>query len=198
MDVLAVVVAYLIGSISTSTIVTRIIAKTDIRNHGSGNAGATNTLRVLGAKWAILVLIVDALKGVLASLLAMHLAPGHTVTVYVAALAVIAGHNWPIFFRFRGGKGAATTIGVFLTVHLLVVPALVAGGIGIALLVLTRYVSLAALCFVVLMPVLCTIFGRPLLSILFVFVVAAFSVYRHRSNIVRLVQGKEHRLFSKS
>lgn len=194
---LLVIIAYLIGSISTSTILTRWIAKTDIRRHGSGNAGATNTMRVLGTKWGVLVLVIDALKGVVAIALASGLSHYDAWLPYLCGLAVISGHNWPVFFGFRGGKGIATTIGVFLSVHTVLMPAVVAGIIALVILALTRYVSLASLCFTVLTPVFVGIFGRPILAIVFASLVALFSLYRHQQNIGRLLRGTEHRIFSK-
>lgn len=195
---IAVVIAYLIGSISTSTILSKIVAGVDVRNQGSGNAGATNTVRLLGIKWGIVVLLIDALKGVAAVLIAIALCHGHIMSTYLSALGVIAGHNWPVFFGFRGGKGIATTIGVCLSLHLVVLPALLSGLVAIVLLVLTRYVSLASLCFTVLIPIFAGFLGRTTLTIVFTAIVALFSLYRHRQNITRLVRGQEHRLFSRS
>ncbi|WDL97131.1 glycerol-3-phosphate 1-O-acyltransferase PlsY [Alicyclobacillus sp. ALC3] len=192
---LSILLAYLLGSISTSTLITRWRAKIDIRDVGSGNAGATNTLRVLGVRWGLVVLALDACKGVLATLLAMAMVHHQPLVWFVAGLAVVVGHNWPVFFGFRGGKGIATTIGVYLV--LLPIPALVAGVIAILLIAVTRYVSLGALSFVILTPVFCIAFGRPVTLILFAVLIAALSVYRHRQNIVRLVRGQEHRVFSR-
>ncbi len=198
LTLIAVVIAYLIGSISTSTILSRVIAGTDVRKHGSGNAGATNMVRLLGIKWGIVVLVVDALKGVAAVIIAVLLCHGQIVGTYLSALAVIAGHNWPLFFGFRGGKGIATTIGVCLSVHQVVGPALLSGLVAIVLLLLTRYVSLASLCFTVLTPIFVGILGRGITTIVFTGIIALFSLYRHRQNITRLVRGQEHRLFSRS
>jgi len=196
MVAISVVVAYLLGSISSSTIISKQFAKIDIRNYGSGNAGATNTLRVLGAKWGLLVLVIDVLKGVIAVLIARMLTPdSDKFFVCLAGLAVIIGHNWPIFFRFKGGKGIATTIGVLLTV--LTGPALTAGGVAIIFLILTRYVSLAALTFTILTPLAAIIFHDSLVSIIFSAIIAVLAVYRHRANISRLIQGSESQLFSR-
>lgn len=193
--ILSLLLAYLLGSISTSTLITRWRARIDIRDVGSGNAGATNTLRVLGVRWGLVVLALDALKGVIATIIAIALVHHEPLAWFAAGLAVVAGHNWPVFFGFRGGKGIATTIGVYLV--LLPVPALLAGAIAILLIIVTRYVSLGALSLVVLTPVFCGLLGRPVAVILFTALIAALSVYRHRQNIVRLVRGQEHRVFSR-
>lgn len=199
MFLICVVVAYLLGSVSSSTLVARWVGRIDIRQHGSGNAGATNTLRVLGVKWAIVVLLFDIIKGILSVLIAQWLMPGNHVAAFLAGLAAVIGHNWPIFFGFRGGKGIATTIGVLFL--LMFTPAILAGLIAIALLVTTRYVSLAALTFTILTPV----FAIALpphphtphwMSVGFGVLIAILSIYRHRSNLGRLVKGREHRIFS--
>ncbi|MCF8563728.1 glycerol-3-phosphate 1-O-acyltransferase PlsY [Alicyclobacillus tolerans] len=195
LTIVSVVLAYLIGSISSSTIVGKWFKKMDIRDHGSGNAGATNTLRVLGWKWAVVVLAADILKGIVAILLAWHFGHGSVWTTYLSGLAVIAGHNWPLYFGFRGGKGIATTIGVLVLV--MFVPALLAGIIAIALVVVTRYVSLGALTFTILTPVFVILLQHHVGAAVFAAIVALFSIYRHRANIGRLIRGEEHRVFSK-
>jgi glycerol-3-phosphate acyltransferase PlsY len=193
--VLCILLAYLIGSISTSTLLTRWLARIDIRDHGSGNAGATNTLRVLGVKWGLFVLVVDALKGVVAVEIARIATGGHLWPMYLAGLAAIVGHNWPVFFGFRGGKGIATTIGVYLM--LVPIPVVLAGIVALILILVTRFVSLGALILVILTPILCGLLGHHWGAVVFTAIVAILSIYRHQENIVRLVQGKEHRIFSK-
>lgn len=194
MSILAVVLSYLLGSISFSYLAGRFIRGIDIRQHGSGNAGATNTLRVLGKGPAIAVLLLDVLKGVGAVWLGRWLAPeaqSEWVPV-LCGLAVIVGHNWPVFFGFRGGKGIATAIGVLATLCFL--PALIAGAIAIAAIALTRYVSLGSLLFVALTPVCLLIFSYPMEIVGASVVIAAFSFFRHRTNIVKLARGQENKL----
>ena len=195
MILLCVLTAYLMGSISSSTIVSRRFAHLDIREHGSGNAGATNTLRVLGWKWAMVVLFADMTKGILALLLARVLGHGTFLYEALAGLAVIAGHNWPAFFGFRGGKGVATTIGVMVMV--LAVPALLAGVLSILAVILSRYVSLGALIFVVLTAVFSFILHYPVSESTWAVVIALLTIYRHRTNISRLFRGKENKLFTR-
>lgn len=195
MLLLSLIVAYLIGSISSSTLISRWIAHIDIRQHGSGNAGATNTLRVLGLRWALVVLAADILKGMVSVWLAWWWCPHISWAPYLTGLAAIIGHNWPLYFGFRGGKGVAPTIGVMA--WLMFPPAALAGIIAVLLIVWTRYVSLGALVFTVLTPVFAAFLHYSWRAVLFGAVVALLSLYRHRSNLQRLLRGNEHRIFSK-
>lgn len=196
MIIVSIILGYLIGSISTSTLISKWVAKIDIREHGSGNAGATNTLRVLGLRLAILVLALDIFKGILAISIAWGLGHGNPWFAYLSGLAVIVGHNWPVFFQFRGGKGIATTIGVLAMV--MFVPAALAGVIAITLVIVTRFVSLGALIFTILTPIFVAILEPARTgAIVFAAVIAVMSIYRHRKNIQRLLKGQENRISSK-
>lgn len=193
---LSVIIGYLLGSISFSYLFGKWLKKIDIRNYGSGNAGATNTLRVLGKGPAITVLILDILKGMIAVLIS-KLIGGEEWVPFVAGLSAAIGHNWPIFFNFRGGKGIATTIGVLLL--LIPYPALIAGVIAIALIALTRYVSLGSLTFTVLTPIILLFFDRYPDSYFYVAIIfALLSIWRHRVNIKKIIQGTENKLGEKS
>lgn len=199
---IAIVVAYLLGSVSFSVLFARLFKGIDIRNHGSGNAGATNTLRVLGKGPAILVLVLDICKGVLAVWLGRWLAPDYDWTPALAGLAAVIGHNWPLYFHFKGGKGIATTIGMLAT--LCFVPSLIAGIVGILAIVFTRYVSLGSLLFVTLTPVVLIIYSAAGwhdygIAVLVVSIaIWALAVWRHRGNLVKLKNGTENKLGSKS
>jgi glycerol-3-phosphate acyltransferase PlsY len=118
-SIVIIIASYLLGSLMFSVIMGRIIAGIDIRSHGSGNAGATNTLRLIGKGPAVVVFLLDVAKGVLAVLLAKWIVPDSLGVAVVCGLAVILGHNWPIWFNFRGGKGIATTIGMLATLAFL-------------------------------------------------------------------------------
>lgn len=195
--VFAVVLGYLIGSISFSFLFGRIFNGIDIRKHGSGNAGATNTLRVLGPVPALIVLALDIAKGVLAVWVGWWFHAEDILLPILSGLAVIIGHNWPVFFAFRGGKGIATMIGVVAT--LCFWPGLAAGVVGIASIFFTRYVSLGSLLFSLLLPFSLWAFGYPRELIVFAIVLALLAFYRHRGNIVKIVQGKENKIsFRKS
>lgn len=193
-SVLAIVASYLIGSISFSFIIAKFVKGIDIRKYGSGNAGATNTLRVLGKGPAIAVLLLDVFKAMIAVWIGMWMTDVVWVSV-LCALAVIAGHNWPIFFGFRGGKGIATTIGAMATLSFL--PALFAGIIAIISIFITRYVSLGSLIFAGLLPIFIWIMGKPYEIIIGSIVIGVFAFIRHRSNIVKLAHGKENKIGAK-
>ncbi|GAF65310.1 glycerol-3-phosphate 1-O-acyltransferase PlsY [Alkalihalobacillus trypoxylicola] len=199
--VTSLIIGYLLGSISFSYLIAKKIKKVDIRQHGSGNAGATNTLRVLGVGPAVAVLILDILKGIIAVIIASLLAP-NDLGWYpaMAGLAAILGHNWPIFFRFKGGKGVATTIGVLA--FLVFLPSLIAGVIAIASIFLTKYVSLGSLLFVILTPVttflLLNTLNIPSSYFILTFIVALLSLWRHRTNVVRIFNGTENKIGKKA
>ncbi|GAF19796.1 acyl-phosphate:glycerol-3-phosphate O-acyltransferase PlsY [Bacillus sp. JCM 19046] len=192
--------SYLLGSISFSYLIAKKIKKIDIRSQGSGNAGATNTLRVLGVGPAVTVLLLDVAKGVLPIVVAMLLSDEPLVHV-AAGLGAIIGHNWPVYFGFRGGKGVATSIGVMAT--LLLLPALTAGIIAIGSIVMTRYVSLGSLLFAILTPIAALLFmimppfTYPLEYIFLSIFLAIMSVWRHRTNVSRLLSGTESKLGKK-
>jgi len=193
-EVIAVALSYLLGSVSFSIVIAKWVKGIDIRQHGSGNAGATNTLRVLGKGPGLLVFLLDIGKGVAVVFIGRALSENDWIPV-LCGLAAIIGHNWPIWFRFKGGKGIATTVGVIATLAFL--PALCAGVIAIATIALTRYVSLGSLLFAALTPLFISIFyfSIPLLSASLLICIFAF--VRHRTNIVKLFQGTENKLGAK-
>ncbi|UVI32376.1 glycerol-3-phosphate 1-O-acyltransferase PlsY [Paenibacillus spongiae] len=191
LTVIGIVISYLIGSISFSILIAKWVKGIDIRNHGSGNAGATNTLRILGKGPAIAVFLLDIAKGVAAVTIGSLLAGGEWTPV-LCGLAAIAGHNWPIWFGFKGGKGIATTIGVIAS--LAFVPALIAGVIAIISIVITRFVSLGSLIFAALTPVFIWLLDKPMPLLWASLIICLFAFWRHRSNIVKLIQGNENKL----
>lgn len=184
--------SYLLGSIIFSFIVGKLWKGVDIRKHGSGNAGATNTFRVLGLAPAVLVLLLDMVKGIIAVSFGKWFSPEQIWVPILCGLAVIIGHNWPLFFGFKGGKGIATTIGVVATLCFL--PTLCAGLIAIASIALTRYVSLGSLIFTVMLPIFIWVFDRPYEIALASLFILAFALVRHRTNLIKLIHGKENKL----
>lgn len=192
--VLALIGAYLIGSLSFGVLAGKLLKGIDIRQHGSGNAGTTNIQRTVGTGPAIVVLLLDVGKGVAAVLLAQRLTGEPTVMMLAGALSIL-GHNWPVFFRFKGGRGIATSIGVFLGLTPVVI--LIATAIGVALIALTRYVSLGSIVGAISIPFLMLIYNMPPSYIFFGTVVAGLAVWRHRDNITRLVNGTENKLGAK-
>lgn len=189
---LALVISYLLGSVSFSYLIGRWVKGIDIRKHGSGNAGATNTLRVLGRGPGLVVLTLDILKGIAAVKIGGWLGDGSVLLPVLCGLLVIAGHNWPIFFGFKGGKGIATTIGVMATLSFL--PALFAGIIAIGSIVVTRYVSLGSLLFTGLLPIFILLMSRPSEILWMSLAIAVFAFARHRTNLMKLLRGQENKL----
>ncbi|MDM5199532.1 glycerol-3-phosphate 1-O-acyltransferase PlsY [Fictibacillus enclensis] len=193
MDILLLFIgAYLLGSISFSYIITKGLNKGDIRKLGSGNAGATNTLRVIGVGPAIFVLLLDVLKGIVPVWVALSLHFPLTTAIIAGGMAII-GHNWPVYYGFKGGKGVATTIGVFVVASFF--PSLIAGILVILIIALTRYVSLGSIVFMILTPVLMFVFRSvPVEAALMALLIGLLSIWRHRTNISRLLNGNERKL----
>ena len=187
-SIAAIVASYLLGSISFSILIARYVKGIDIRQHGSGNAGATNTLRVLGKGPGITVFVLDIAKGIAAVLLGRLLMPDGELVPALCGLAAIVGHNWPVYFRFKGGKGIATTVGALATLSFL--PALLAGAVAIILIALTRYVSLGSLVFALLTPVFIGLSHGEMPVLLASAVLCVFAFVRHRTNIVKLRAGQ--------
>lgn len=191
-SIIAIVASYLLGSVSFSVLIAKWVKGIDIRKHGSGNAGATNTLRVLGKGPGIAVLALDVAKGIAAVWLGYWLGNGNIWVPILCGAMAITGHNWPVWFRFKGGKGIATTIGVMATLAFW--PALYAGIIAIASIVFTRYVSLGSLIFAALMPVFMLILGTAGELLIVSLVICVYAFIRHRTNIVKLIKGQENKL----
>jgi len=189
--VVILIVSYLIGSIPFGYIFAKTFGKTDIREHGSGNIGATNVLRVMGWKLALPVFILDLLKGFLAVFLAKAVGSGSLLPLAAGMLAMI-GHSFPLFLGFKGGKAAATAIGVLLALSGWVTLSLF--GAAMLILALTRYVSLASMIGSLLVPLFFRLFGFELSYIIFGLALAVLVILRHQANIKRLLSGTEPKL----
>ncbi len=195
------IAGYLLGSINSAVIFSKTVYRCDIRKQGSGNAGMTNMLRVFGKKAAALTFIGDFLKGILAVVLGMLL--NGTAGAAVGGACAIIGHNWPLYFGFKGGKGVLTAFSVMIVIA--PVPTLVVFAIFIMVVALTRYVSLGSIMAAVCLPIIVFFAGDVLYSerglgpvfYLSLFVTAMI-LFRHRSNIVRLIRGTESKLGAKS
>ncbi len=198
--ILSSVIAYLLGSINTAIILSALKGK-DIRKEGSGNAGATNTLRVMGKNAAALVALFDGLKGVAAVLVARIvctlLGDGAPIAYYFSALSVMLGHVYPLYFSFKGGKGVMTTIAVIFMLDWRI--GLILFAACIAIMLTTRYVSLGSCIGAGMFPILVAVFHWGDVAFLVIaFLIGALVVYKHRTNIERLVNGTESKLnFSK-
>ena len=187
MFILAIVIAYFLGNISPSILLGRAMG-VDIKKEGSGNAGTTNALRVLGKKAAIITLIVDIGKGVIAVIVGNALA-GPVAAMY-CALAAFAGHVWPAMFNFKGGKGVAVAFGAIVAINWQL--GLLCLAIVIVVVLLTRMVSVGSISAAVLFPVL-AYFMEP--DFLYAGIaMAALLIYKHKGNIQRLMKGEENKL----
>jgi len=199
-EVVLIITAYLIGSIPTALIISKTFFDVDIREYGSGNMGATNTFRTLGPKYGSIVMVGDMLKGVFAvalyNLLPYYLTNelDRTNLMIGLGMAAVAGHIYPIWAQFRGGKGVATLFGMLLAIQ----PTVAASCVGVFLLVLflTRYVSLSSILAGVALPV-CVLWiynEQEVFYRVFAVAVAALVVLTHQKNISRLLKGNENRV----
>lgn len=214
--ILCAVISYLIGSINFSILLSKIIGGKDIRESGSGNAGATNMLRTYGKKLGVITLLLDVLKGVIAILITIIVTAAlvnETMTYfdmisYVSGVCVILGHNFPLYFGFKGGKGVATSLGVVLMLDWKI--GLIVAVFAIAIMAITRYVSLGSIIggfLYIVLEVIHTSMGlirfsdgeMPYLAvqIICVVIIGGLLIIRHHANIKRLINGTENKLGQK-
>lgn len=207
MCVLIAVISYLIGSISFSIIFSKKMAGIDVRTKGSGNAGTTNVLRSVGKKAALYTLICDILKGVVAIGIALAIgqifnADNKALFVQIAGIAVVVGHTFPIFFGFKGGKGVATSLGVLIMTNWMI--GLICLAVGITLICLTKMVSVGSCVAAIVFSVLAYFIKDHYIAMqgsgyfIYSVVMAAMVLFNHRSNLVRIAQGKENKISLKN
>ncbi|MBN1321777.1 MAG: glycerol-3-phosphate 1-O-acyltransferase PlsY [Thermoleophilia bacterium] len=191
-----VVLGYLFGSVSPSVFLGRLFKGLDVRKQGSGNAGTTNAFRVLGVKLGIAVLLADLLKGAIPVLIARLVLSGEDhgplVTVFVA-LASIAGHNYSIFLRGRGGKGVATGAGA--AIAMMPIPMAFVVGLFVVLLLTTRIVSIASIACTIVFPITAVVLHQPLPYIVVCCLMSLVVLWAHRGNFRRLWHRKEPRVY---
>jgi len=194
----AIILAYLIGSVPTSYIAGRLTKGIDIRQYGSGNVGATNTLRVLGKKMGATILLIDMAKGAFCVIVLPAIFFSNQLHIslpifkaYIAAF-VIFGHIWTIFLKFKGGKGVATTCGVFLSLS--TIPAIIAILIWVLTVIISKYVSLSSLIMIISLPFLMLMFNQPRAYLILSITLCVLISYTHRSNIKRLIFGQENKI----
>jgi len=187
-----IIAAYLLGSIPVGLVLARLKGQ-DPRKVGSGNIGATNVMRAAGKTLGIITLLGDILKGLIPTGLAIlyGLSP---VFVVAIGLAAFLGHLFPVYLRFKGGKGVATALGVFLALKPVAIPILLV--VFIAVLLLWRYVSLGSLVGTALMPMLLLLFSAPVEYVVGSLIVGVFIYWKHRENIRRIMSGTESRFSS--
>ena len=189
--VIIAVIAYLLGSISFGMIVAKLKGGPNLREVGSKNTGATNVLRVMGVKIGLTVFVLDILKALVACIIG-RVWMGLNGAM-VAGLSVVIGHNWPCFFQFKGGKGVASTLAVMLMTFPL--PAFICYVVAIALIAVTKYVSLGSITLAALFAVLVIATNwQSWLVILWVIAISGLMIWRHRANIERLMKGCENKL----
>lgn len=210
--IFVVVIAYLVGSIPTSIILSKLVKGIDIRNYGSGNAGGSNVFRVLGWKWGVLTILFDALKGAVAVIIVARFYldnfPFNNITPFddftlvqiICGVSAVLGHVWTVFAGFRGGKGIATGLGVLVTITTL--DMVVALGIFVVVVTLSRYISLGSLIAAISVPLILivreNIFGVNIPGyhtiLPFSIVLALLVIFTHRNNIDRLLKGSERKI----
>ena len=200
-NVITAIIAYLIGSINFSVILSKKMAGFDVRDKGSGNAGTTNMLRSVGKKAAAITLVCDILKGVVSILIAIlmnKIFPNSNgaLLVQIAGVAVILGHTFPIFFKFKGGKGVATSLGVLIMSNWQI--GLICLVFALILIILTQMVSVGSIAAAILYPVLTIFIPQnyiiPGNYIIYSIVLAVIIVFNHRENVKRLLSGTENRI----
>ena len=201
--ILVAVIAYAIGSVNFSIILSKKIAGFDVREKGSGNAGTTNMLRSVGKGAAALTLVLDILKGIVAILIAKYLIGNIVeginvaILVQIAGFFVVLGHTFPMFFGFKGGKGVATALGVLLMSNPLI--GVICLVFALAVMALTRMVSLGSIMAAVLFPVLTIFITENYIAngynyIIFGIAMGVLVIFNHRSNLKRIYNGTENRL----
>ena len=198
--IISVIISYLLGSVNTAIIVSKLLGQQDIRQKGSGNAGATNTLRVLGAKAAVMVVIGDALKGIIAVLLSRFIAQlafgveDYKYCMYASSVAVVLGHVFPLYFGFKGGKGIMTSISVIFVLDWKIGIILVL--IFAVFIALFNYVSFSSCVCAFCYPfIVLFLYRGNVYFFVSALVVAIIAICKHQANIKRLISGTESKLF---
>lgn len=186
--ILIALAAYMIGSIPNGLILGKYLWNVDLRQFGSKNIGATNAYRVLGPKPAVWIFLTDLLKGVAGVYIGQYLA-GNALAAIIGGIAAIAGHNWSLFLRFKGGRGVATGLGVIAVIAPVVTVAVFS--VWAVIVYFTRYVSLASIIAASLVPVFMWLMGERGEYFYFGVVAAFFVILRHKPNIERLIRGEE-------
>ena len=206
--IIVAVLAYLIGSINFSVIISKKLAGFDVREKGSGNAGTTNVLRVVGKRAALITLVCDILKGVVSVLIALIIGLiikniDRAFLIQIAGIFVVIGHTFPIFFGFKGGKGVATSIGVLIMTNWKI--GLICLVFGVVVIAITRMVSLGSIAAAILCPILSLFISTNFIVeasgikyLVYSLILALIVIFNHRENIKRIVSGTENKLSFKN
>jgi glycerol-3-phosphate acyltransferase PlsY len=189
--ILAIAAAYFIGSIPFALLLARRWGKTDLRQVGSGNLGAANVLRASGIRAGVVVAVLDVAKGAASVALAMRVTGG-PIGPAAAGFAAVVGHIYPVWLKFRGGKGVATACGVFSVLTPLAVPPSLV--VFLLIVWLTKYISLGSILATIALPSIAYATGAPAAAVVAAWAAAALIIFRHRGNVMRLIGGKERRI----
>lgn len=196
--IIILIIAYLLGNISTSYIIAKRLAGVDIRTQGSGNAGSTNVLRTFGKKAGAMTFIGDLLKGIIAVFIGYLISKFANVDMviagYIAVFGVVCGHNWPAFLGFRGGKGVATSLGAMIAVNPII--ALSCFLLFLIIVKITKYVSLGSVLGIAASPII-MIFLKNKNGVIITLFLTISVIYTHRENIKRLINGTERKIGQK-
>ena len=191
--ILACIIAYLLGSVSTGILVAKFNRGPDLRTVGSKSTGASNVQRTMGWRSGLITFCGDCIKAILACLIGRLITGSHMGCLAAGMMAVI-GHNWPVFFGFKGGKGVASSCGVMIVCY--PIPALISYVIAILIIWLTKFISLGSMCLLSIYATLVSVFysGGDWRIILWAVTLAVLCIVRHRANIDRLIHGNENKL----
>ncbi len=193
MDILKIItLSYLIGCFSAAYLIGKVFKKIDIRAYGSGNAGATNAVRVLGKKMGVITFLIDFVKGIIAVFLGIKI--GGYNGGLLAAVFVVLGHDYPVFLGFKGGKGIATTIGTIAVINFPI--GIISVIVGIAIALISKYVSLGSIVFVIMVPLMGLIFNSNTSNnfVISYSILAIIGIYRHKENLKRLLNKTENKM----
>lgn len=189
--IIFIILGYLLGSLNFSIIIGKLFYKIDVREHGSKNAGATNTLRTLGKLPAIFVLILDAIKAVIAYFITYLITKDYYIS-YTSATTAVIGHNFPVYFNFRGGKGVITSLFAIFCISPIV--ALICLLFAVVVIALSKFVSLGSILSAILAMILIFIFDPVTIKIILIYILGIMLIIQHRQNIKRLINKTENKL----
>ncbi|EFI42315.1 glycerol-3-phosphate 1-O-acyltransferase PlsY [Peptoniphilus sp. oral taxon 386] len=190
---ITIIISYLVGSISGSYIIGKVFLNKDVRKYGSGNAGTTNAIRVFGIKWGIITFLIDFLKGIIIVLLSKNIFKVNETLVLINILFGIVGHDYPFYMRFKGGKGVATTLGALLIMNFQLT--FFCFLIWIFVTMASKMVSLGSIFFFVSIIVLfLSLSSYNNLGLSIIFIIGLLGIYKHRSNIKRIINGTENKI----
>lgn len=193
-DALLVIFSYLLGSVPTGVLIAKYFFKIDLQQTGSGNIGATNVMRAIGKKMGVITLIGDALKGIIPVVIAILFKP-HPLNqplIFYCALGAFLGHLFPVYLKFKGGKGVATALGIYLIIFPF--QTLLAAIVFFLVVLKTRYVSLGSILAAVSLPIFVSFRAQTDYQILLSVIISLLIVFKHKENIHRLLEGKENKL----